>query len=92
MRYPLSIACRVLGVTQAGFHAWRGRGPSMRAQERTRLSADIRRVFDDHRGRCGAPRIYRVLCGQHGSAGSVNRIQTLMRAMGLRALRARNTR
>ena len=86
LMYPLSVVCYVVGVTQSGFHAWRGRGPSTRAQERTRLSADIRRVFDDHRGRYGAPRIYRVLCGQHGYAGSVNRIQTLMRAMGLRAL------
>ena len=85
LMYPLSVVCYVVGVTQSGFHAWRGRGPSTRAQERTRLSADIRRVFDDHRGRYGAPRIYRVLCGQHGYTGSVNRIQALMRAMELRA-------
>ena len=71
LMYPLSVVCYVLGVTQSGFHAWRGRGPSMRAQERTRLSANIRRVFDDHRFRYGAPRIYRVLCGQHGYTGAV---------------------
>ncbi len=55
--YPLSVVCRVLGVTQSRFHAWRGRAPSRRAQERDRLSTEIRTVFDDHRGRYGAPRI-----------------------------------
>jgi putative transposase len=83
--YPLSVVCGVLGVTQSGFHAWRGRPPSRREQERDRLSIDIRKVFDDQRGRYGAPRIYRVLCAQEGYTGSRNRIQTLMRGMGLRA-------
>ena len=50
---------------------------------------DIRKVFDDHRGRYGAPRIYRVMCELHGYTGSLNRIQTLMRAMGLRAKAAK---
>ena len=85
MAYPLSVVCRVLGVTQSGFHAWRGRAPSRRAQERDRLSTEIRTVFDGHRGRYGAPRIYRVLCEGFDYTGSLNRIQTLMRAMGLRA-------
>jgi putative transposase len=81
--YPLSVVCWVLSVTQSGFHAWRGRPPSRREQERDRLSVDIRKVFDAHRGRYGAPRIYRVLCEQDGYTGSLNRIQTLMRGMGI---------
>ena len=81
--YPLSVVCWVLSVTQAGFHAWRGRPPSRRKLERDRLRAEIRKVFDDQRGRYGAPRIYRVLCEQSGYTGSLNRIQSLMRAMGL---------
>jgi putative transposase len=85
MIYPLSVVCRVLNVTQSGFHAWRGRAPCRRAQERDSLSGIIRRVFDAHRGRYGAPRIYRVMCEHHGYTGSLNRIQTLMRAMKLRA-------
>ena len=64
LMYPLSVVCRVLGVTQAGFHAWCGRGPSKREQARDRLSADVRKLFDAHRGRYGAPRLYRVLCAQ----------------------------
>ena len=83
MAYPLSVVCWVLGVTQSGFHAWRGRPPSLRELERDRLRTDIRKVFDDQRGRYGAPRIHRVLCEQSGYTGSLNRIQSLMRAMGL---------
>ena len=83
MAYPLSVVCWVLGITQSGFHAWRGRPPSMRELERDRLRADIRKVFDEQRGRYGAPRIYRVLCEQTGYTGSLNRIQTLMRSMGI---------
>ena len=56
MAYPLSVVCWVLGVTQSGLHAWRKRPPSKRAQERDRLSADIRRAYEAHRGRYGAPR------------------------------------
>jgi putative transposase len=85
MGYPLSVVCRVLGVTQSGFHAWKGRVPSRRSRERDDLRTRIRAVFDAHRGRYGAPRVYRVLCAQHGYTGSVNRIKALMRAMGLRA-------
>lgn len=85
MGYPLSVVCWVLNVTQSGFHAWRGRVPCQRAQERDRLSGIIRKVFEAHRGRYGAPRIYRVMCERDGYTGSLNRIQTLMRAMKLRA-------
>ena len=83
MAYPLSVVCWVLGVTHSGFHAWRGRAPSMREQERHQLSVSIRRVFEDHCGRYSAPRIYRVLCERDGYTGSLNRIQTPMRAMRL---------
>ncbi len=85
MTYALSIVCRVLGVTQSGFHAWHGRAPSKRAQERGALKASISDVFDAHRGRYGAPRIYRTLCAQDGYTFSINRIKALMQAMGLRA-------
>jgi putative transposase len=83
--YPLSVVCWILGVTASGFHAWRTREPSARDYARQRLCADIRQVFEDYRGRYGAPRLYRVLCSQHGYTGSLNRIKALMRAMGLRA-------
>jgi transposase InsO family protein len=83
LMYPVSVVCRVLGVTQSGFHAWRARLPSPRDLARDRLRIDIRKVFDIHRGRYGAPRLYRVLREQHGYSGSLNRIKALMRGLGL---------
>ena len=83
--YPLSIICRVQGVTQAGYTFWHGKVPSRRDHARADLRTYIQAVFDAQRGRYGAPRVYRVLCAQHGYTGSLNRIQALMRAMGLRA-------
>lgn len=85
MNYPLSVVCRVLAVTQAGFHAWCGRGPSRREQSRDRLRVDVHKVFEAQRGRYGAPRLYRVLREEHSYTGSLNRIQIQMQAMGLRA-------
>ena len=85
MIYPLSVVCRLLGVTQSGFHFWRRREPSRREQERKQLRVDIRTVFDANGGRYGAPRIHQVMREHHGYTGSLNRLQALMRAMGLRA-------
>jgi hypothetical protein len=56
MAPTLSVVCRVLNVTQSGFHAWRNREPSTRDIEVDRVRADIHKVFDAHRGRNGAPR------------------------------------
>ena len=85
MMYPLSVVCRLLGVTQSGFHFWKKRAPSMREQERKQLRADIQKVFDANGGRYGAPRIYKVMREHHAYTGSLNRLQALMRARGLRA-------
>lgn len=83
MMYPLSVVCRVLGVTQSGFHVWRKRVPSMRDQEREQLRGQIRQIFEANRSRYGAPRIYEAMCEQHGYTGSLNRIQALMRVLGM---------
>ena len=72
MMYPMPVVCPMLGVTQSGFHFWRRREPSMREQERERLSVEIRGVFDANRGRYGAPRIHKAMCERHGYTGSLN--------------------
>lgn len=42
-QYPIAVMCRVLGVSESGFHAWRGRPPSPRARENARLAVEIQR-------------------------------------------------
>ena len=83
MMYPLSVVCRVLGVTQSGFHFWRRKVPSIREQASKLLKEAIRQVFDANGGRYGAPRIYKVMREQQGYTGNLARVQALMRSMGL---------
>ena len=87
--YPLSFCCWVLGLTTSGYYAWGKRSPSARAIAKASLGETIRTIFNDQKGRYGAPRINRTLRKHHGYTGSLNRIQALMRAMGLRAKAAK---
>ncbi|MBC7708710.1 MAG: IS3 family transposase [Rhizobacter sp.] len=83
--FPLPVICRVLRVTQAGYHAWLNRPASLMAVKRDALTDSIRREFAAFKGKYGAPRLYRELCRQHGYTGSYERVRVLMRALGLKA-------
>ena len=83
--FPLPVICRVLRVTQAGYHAWLKRPASLMAVKRDALTDLIRRVFAAFKGKYGAPRLYRELARQHGYTGSYERVRVLMRALGLKA-------
>ena len=84
----MAALCRVLGVSRSGYYAWRQAPESPRTAENRRLDADIQRLFDDHRGRYGAPRITLDLQAE-GWRVSRRRVAKRMRAMGLRARAAR---
>ena len=90
--FPLPVICRVLRVTQAGYHAWLKRPASTMSVARDALAALIRRVFSAFKGKYGAPRIYRELCRQHGYVGSFERVRILMQRLGLRAKAGRKYR
>ena len=49
--YPVRILCDVLGVSPAGFYAWRSRPESLRSAANRELVDDIRRVHGDTSGR-----------------------------------------
>jgi transposase InsO family protein len=83
--FPLAVICRVLSVTQAGYHAWLKRPASAMNVARDALAELIKRVFAAFKGKYGAPRIYRELARQHGYTGSYERVRVLMRALGLKA-------
>lgn len=84
----MAAMCRVLPVSRSGYYAWKRAPESHRAAENRRLEADIQRLFDDHRGRYGAPRITLDLQAE-GWRVSRRRVAQRMRAMGLRARAAR---
>jgi putative transposase len=54
---PHAVACRALSVSRSGFSRWRDRAPTRRADRRPRLTATVRKVFDDSGGTHGSPRI-----------------------------------
>ncbi len=89
--YPVTILCDVLGVSPAGYYAWRSRPESRRSAANRHLIDDIKRVHRDTNGRYGSPRIHVELKAQ-GRGVSRGRIERLMRHHGVRAIMARPRR
>ena len=84
--YPVRVMCAVLGVSPAGYYAWRSRPSSQRSIVNRDLLSEVRRVHRDNRGRYGSPRIHAELRDRGVSRG---RIERLMRRHGIRAITAR---
>ncbi len=59
--YPVTVLCRVLCVSRAGYYAWSRRGPSAHAQEYTVLTAQIRVMHTRSRLTYGSPRTQAAL-------------------------------
>jgi putative transposase len=89
--YPVTLLCDVLGVSPAGYYAWRSRPESQRSAANRDLVDHIRRVHRNARGRYGSPRIHVELKAQ-GRGASRGRIERLMRRHGIRAIMARPRR
>lgn len=86
--HSVALMCRVLGVSESGYYAWRARGPSTRAVEDAELVERIRRIHEVSRGTYGRPRVLRELaaCGIHVGG---KRVARLMRAAGLQGVSRR---
>ena len=89
--YPVMIMCDVLGVSPAGYYAWRSRPESRRSAANRDLLGEIEQVHRDTRGRYGSPRVHAALRAQ-GREVSRGRIERLMRRHGIRAIMARPRR
>ena len=57
----MQVACRVLGVSESRFYAWRCRAPSERANRHARLSDLIRGEQHSSRGTYGSRRVHAEL-------------------------------
>jgi putative transposase len=64
--YPVSLLCRVLGVSRASFYAWCDRGPSARQLADQQLLQQISRIHRASRGTYGAPRVHAELRDDSG--------------------------
>lgn len=82
------MMCRGLAVSRSGYYGWRDRPPSARAQAHACLIADGHRIFDEHKGRVGSPRITKPLRTEGRRVGK----HRIARAMPSEALCAKATR
>jgi putative transposase len=79
----VQIGCRVLGVSESGYYAWRKRPPSARAVRDAWLTNRLRAVHATSRGTYGARRVHaELVLGQSISVGR-QAVERLMRAAGI---------
>jgi putative transposase len=91
--YPISLLCRVLGVSRSGFHAWQRRPPSDRELADAWLVERIRGIHTESRQTYGARRVHRALRhrGVHVGRKRVERLMRKERLSGLVPKRYRRT-
>jgi transposase InsO family protein len=88
---PVAVACRALGVSRSWFYQHKdGRLPP-RARRREHLKAEVGRLFAEHEGKYGSPRITADL-RDAGWRVSENTVAALMRELGLAARRKKKRR
>jgi putative transposase len=86
--FPVGMMCRMVSVSRSGYYAWKHRPHSDRDKANQLLANEIKRVFDDEKGRPGSPRITRRL-QEEGQSVSRHRVAKIMRINGWRAKAAK---
>jgi putative transposase len=81
---PHAVSCRALGVSEGWFYKWKGGDRSPRRARRERLKAEVRRLFEQHKGKRGSPMITADL-HDAGWRVSKNTVAAVMAEMGLAA-------
>jgi transposase InsO family protein len=87
-QFPINLMCRMVAVSRSGYYDWRDRPVSDRGQANQSLASEIKRIFDDEKGRPGSPRITRRLQEEGKSVGR-HRVARIMRSHGWRAKAAK---
>jgi putative transposase len=91
-RFPVSLLCKIVGVSKSGYYAWKSRAPSKRSREDAVLTEKIREVYQRSRETYGYPRVHAELRALGVRCGR-RRVARLMRRAGLRGcMRARKKR
>ena len=55
--FPVTLMCRMLAVSRAGFYAWRRRPAAARTREDRVLAVAVAAIYAEHHGRYGSPRV-----------------------------------
>lgn len=89
--YPITILCRVMGVSTSGFYAWLNRPASARTQRDQELTKKIVTFHKTSGGKYGSPRIHTDLLADSERVGK-KRVERLMRQSGIKGKRTRKFR
>jgi putative transposase len=91
-RFPVSLLCKMVGISKSGYYAWKSRAPSKRSREDAALTERIVEVHRRSRETYGYLRVHAALralglrCGRR-------RVARLMRRAGVRGcMRGRKKR
>lgn len=87
--HPVQVACRVLGVSEAGFYEHRNRPLSERGVRHAMLTDLISQVHVESRGIYGARRVHAELRLGRGVLVGHGQIELLMRRAGLQGISGR---
>ncbi len=90
--YTVSRMAGVLGVSRAGYHAWKKREPSARKTEDEQLKVRIEEIHEGSFGIYGAPRIHAELADAYGIRVGRKRVARLMRELGIEGVSRRGKR
>ena len=82
--WPITVLCRVLGVSRSGFYAWRSRDASAAEERREELTAEVKEIHAQVKARYGSPRIHAELVAR-GRPCSVETVVKLMSQAGVAA-------
>ena len=81
--FPVAAMARVLGVSRAGFYAWRERAPSAHHRADGALLARVQDVHTASRQPYGAPRVHAALRAQGARHGRKRIARLMLRDAGL---------
>jgi transposase InsO family protein len=83
-RHTVMKMAKILKVSRSGYYSWAGRGLSTHEKEDRELSELIAKIFEEHHGRYGSPRIWAEL-KERNLRVSRKRVERLMRELKLQA-------
>jgi putative transposase len=89
--WPITVLCRVLGVSRSGFYAWRARDASAAEERREELTEEVKEIHAQVKARYGSPRIHAELVAR-GHGCCVNMVAQVMREAGIAAKTKRKFR
>jgi putative transposase len=81
--HSVASLCRVLEISESGYHAWCKRAPSRRATADAALTARIKAIHEMSDGTYGAPRILAELVEVDGIRIGIRHVARLMRKAGI---------